>query len=230
LSYIAIIPARGGSKGIIGKNTRLVAGEPMVAWTLNAAIHARSIDRCILTTDDPLIADIGRDRGVSLIHRPSHLAGDSATTESAMLHVLEEIEGTFDAAADSLVLLQPTSPLRNAADIDEAVKLYEHRKADSLLSVAQSHHFYWKDLDEPKALYDFQRRPRRQDMKRQEKYFKENGAIYISRVSGFLENKNRLFGSIAIYPMLEKSSIEIDEEWELEIADFLLKTAMKVEK
>lgn len=208
---LAIIPARGGSKGIPRKNVRLLAGKPLISYTIEASLRSRYINRTIVSTEDNEIASISKELGTEIIHRPEILASDTASTESVIEHVLEYLHEKENYYPDILVLLQPTSPLRNTRHIDEALDVIIHGKYDSLLSVCLSYTFIWKkkrDCAFP-INYDFKHRPRRQD---KENEYKENGAIYITTFDSFMNHKNRLWGKIGLYVMPEEYSIEIDTD------------------
>ena len=129
---LAIVPARAGSERLPGKNVRPMAGRPMVEWTLRAGLEAATIDRLVVSTDDPAVAGVARAMGVEVIDRPDDLAGPSASVIDAIDHVLETVGSVWDY----VVLLQPTSPLRTAADIDGAVALCEARGAPAVIGVS----------------------------------------------------------------------------------------------
>jgi N-acylneuraminate cytidylyltransferase len=213
---LAIIPARGGSKGIVNKNIRILSGKPLIEWSIEQALACPLITRVVVTTDSPSIAKIALDAGAEVpVLRPDYLSTDTASTESALLHVLGQMcpSGT----PDSFVLLQPTSPLRLPRSLEAAILQFESQGADSLLSVCESHAFFWRNTDNPSALYDYKNRPRRQDISPADRWYRENGSIYISRTKEFLACGNRLSGKIAMYVMQEQESYEIDTE-----TDFVL--------
>lgn len=220
-TYIAIVPARGGSKGVPRKNLRDCGGKPLLSWTLEAAVKSNRLDEIILSTDDEEIAQIGLDYNVRVVQRPAELASDVAQTEPVMLHVLDQLVDK-DNNIKGVVLLQPTSPLRTGEHIDDAIDHFEQTGADSLVSVCENHHFFWKDLDNLVPLYDYQNRPRRQDIQKQDIWYRENGAIYISAKDDFCANKNRLFGKIVSFVMDQAVSLEIDSMDDLIAANALL--------
>jgi CMP-N-acetylneuraminic acid synthetase len=134
MSIVAVIPARGGSKRVPGKNLRECAGRPLLEWTCIAARAARRVDRTILSTDDAAIAEAGRAAGVEVpFLRPAHLSTDAVPMLPVLVHLLDWIEAS--QSVEALVLLQPTSPLRIAADIDGAVDLLRDENADSVVTV-----------------------------------------------------------------------------------------------
>ena len=216
---VAIIPARRGSKGIAGKNMRLVGGKPLVQWTIEQAQHANSIDRVVVSTDFPEVVNLCFDLHCMSINRPEHLATDDAKLEPVLLdtlHILEDIGLEHDIC----VLLQPTSPLRDSEDIDTAVNMVKKYGYDSLLSANLSHRFLWHGGKDPKPInYSTSERLNRQDRIPE---LAENGSIYAFKVDGFKANQCRLFGDIGIYVMEEEKQFEIDSEFDLEVCDWLL--------
>ena len=221
---LVIIPARAGSKGIPGKNIRLLCGKPLIAWSIETAIRSASVDRVIVSTDCEKTAKIAREYGAETpFLRPSEIAGDTATTESAMLHCtswLEEHEGYIP---DYVTLLQATSPIRSVASVDKAFDILRETSANSLLSVSEFWHFLWVDKDGPEASYDFDNRPRRQDIKPEDLKYKENGSIYITERRQLELSGNRLSGKLAMYQMPEEESFEIDTELDWLIIETILK-------
>lgn len=129
---LGLIPARAGSQRLPGKNLRPLAGRPMLDWTLDAALGATTLDAVVVSTDDPGVAGLARARGVEVVDRPAALAGSEASVIDAVLHALDTIGGDWEL----LVLLQPTSPLRLASDIDGAVTLCRERAAPSVIGVS----------------------------------------------------------------------------------------------
>lgn len=223
----AIIPARGGSKGVPKKNVRILAGKPLLAHSILDAKQAKLIEKVYVSTDDPEISEISRENGAEVIHRPNELASDTASSETALVHGLEEIEKT-GISPDLIVFLQCTSPIRTGADIDGAIAKLQVDKADSLLSVSPSHRFLWEEVDGiAKSInYDYQYRQRRQDMKPQ---YVENGSIYMFKPWVLKKLGNRLGGKISMFTMSEASAWEIDSIFDFEVAEFLLKEQLKQE-
>ncbi|AFZ36134.1 N-acylneuraminate cytidylyltransferase [Stanieria cyanosphaera PCC 7437] len=226
MSIIALIPARGGSKGLPGKNIRNLSNKPLIAHSIIDAKEAEFIDKVYVSTDDSEIAEISREYGAEIINRPDELAGDTVSSESALSHAVEQIEST-GVAIDLVVFLQCTSPIRTGIDLDNAIKKVKTEGADSLLSVSPSHRFLWQEVDgiAQSINYDYRCRPRRQDMQPQ---YVENGSIYIFKPWVLKQFNNRLGGKIALFPMIEAASWEIDSIFDFEIAESLLNKQVTV--
>ncbi|MEO1394479.1 MAG: acylneuraminate cytidylyltransferase family protein [Cyanobacteria bacterium J06634_5] len=218
---ISLIPARGGSKGIPHKNIQLLDNKPLIAHSILDAIEATLVEQVYVSTDDFEIASVAENYNASIIERPDKLAGDTASSESALVHALNEIEKS-GFQPDLIVFLQCTSPIRTGADIDKAIQKMKAERADSLLSVSPSHRFLWEeDSGQAKSInYDYRDRPRRQDMNPQ---YVENGSIYIFKPWVIKEFNNRLGGKISLFPMSEAAAHEIDSPLDFKIAEFLLK-------
>ena len=176
---LGIVPARAGSQGLPGKNLRPLAGRPMIGWTLAAGQGAATIDRLVVSTDDEAVAGLAEVAGVEALRRPDHLAGPTASVIDAIAHVLETVGGTWDY----IVLLQPTSPLRAAADIDGAVRLCHDSEAPSVIGVSP--------LPKPQAFYgrieaDGVYRP---NLPQADEAAVINGAVYVGRPEILLRDR-----------------------------------------
>lgn len=221
-----MIPARGGSKGIIGKNLRVVGGKPLIAHTILAARAARRVDKVVVSTDDPAIADVAHRFGAQVVWRPVELASDTASSEVALLHGLDHLQATEGYTPELLTFLQCTSPLTLADDIDGTIEALLHESADSALSVARFHYFLWRRsaTGADGINHDKRVRPRRQD---REPEFLETGAVYAMRVEGFRRARHRFFGKTVVYETPEERVCEIDERVDLEVAEVLLRNRLR---
>lgn len=218
---LAIIPARGGSKGIPGKNIREVAGKPLIAHSIEHALNADRVTRVVVSTDDHRIADVSRQWGAEVVDRPGSIAGDDAPSEAALIHVLDHLKTKEGYEPELVVFLQATSPVRRPPDVDGAIDALLAAGADSLFSASPQQGFVWRmEPSGPTSVtYDYTSRPRRQDAAR---HVTENGSLYVFRPSGLRENRNRLSGQIATYEMGSAEALQIDEEADLLLAEWLL--------
>jgi len=223
---IVVIPARGGSKGIPGKNIRVLAGVPLIVHSIRHALQSQLVSDTYVTTDDDEIAGISTAAGAKVIRRPDEYADDKATSESALIHALNTLEERGEGLPDLVVFLQCTSPIRRGDDIDNAINLYREQGADSLLSVVENHRFFWSEYRGTwrSVNYDYSNRQRRQDFAAS---YMENGSIYISRAAGLRENNNRLFGRIAAYVMGAETMYEIDEELDFTVIEAVMTATAK---
>ena len=220
---ISIIPARGGSKGLPGKNIRLMNGKPLIAYAVEEALKAKHIDRVIISTDDEEIARIAVKYGAELpFMRPAELASDTAMAVDNYIYTIGRLEEESGKSIDSFVVLQPTSPLRIAEDIDGAVELFENKNADSVISYCQeAHPVTWhKFLDEEGRFVDIFDSNIKNRQDNRVSYY-PNGAVYVFRTSMIRERKYYTSNSYA-YIMPRTRSVDIDFIEDFEYAEFLL--------
>ncbi|MFY0600328.1 MAG: acylneuraminate cytidylyltransferase [Cyclobacteriaceae bacterium] len=214
---VAFIPARGGSKSIPGKNIKILNGQPLIYWVIQSLIQCESIDEVWVSTDSDEIknsVNLLRLSSVHIFDRGVEFSSDTASTEDAMLEFIE----ARSLSNEILVLVQATSPFTESHHFEEALRMFDDKNVDSLLTATRTKRFYW-DLNNDPVNYSFKSRPRRQDF---EGMFIENGAFYINSCSNIISNKNRLSGTIGIYEMPEYTSLEIDEEMDWFLAEQLM--------
>ncbi len=223
----AIIPARSGSKGIPGKNLRPVAGKPLIAWTVEAALAATLLDRVIVSTESSQIVEVALRYGAEApFMRPENLAQDDTPGVAPVLHAAEWLEENQGYRPDLIMLLQPTSPLRISEDIDNAIALAVERKADAVVSVtpAEAHPYWMKQIHDDGRVTDFIKldRPidRRQDLP---PLYALNGAIYLARYKVLMEWKTFDTDNTFSFVMPPERSLDVDTPWDLYLADLVLK-------
>jgi CMP-N,N'-diacetyllegionaminic acid synthase len=233
-TVLGLVLARGGSKGIPRKNLALVGNKPLIAWTAEAASESGVVDRLVLSTDDREIADEGRRIGAEVpFLRPAELATDSSTSIDVNLHAINWLEEHENYRPDYVLLLQPTSPLRTAADIRASVALAVERQADSVVSVSAAHqHPLWmKTLDNEGRLFDLYPQSltptRRQDLP---PAFALNGAIYLNLRSFLLKARTFVCDHTYAYVMPTERSLDVDTPWDLYLADLILRDRERNEK
>jgi CMP-N-acetylneuraminic acid synthetase len=199
---LAVIPARGGSKGVPRKNIRPLLGKPLLAWSIEAANQARLVDAVVVSTEDPEIARVAREYGAEVIDRPAELASDEADTLPVLQHVLE------CRPAETLVLLQPTSPVREPGLIDRCIEQFQKANADSLATgfICKYTEYGKNDL-------------RRQDI---EGFFYDDGNIYVMRAD-LVRNGDR-YGRRIERVLLDKAhNIDIDDDFDFWLAGEVLR-------
>ena len=215
-----IIPARGGSKAIPGKNTMSFAGKPLLAWSVMQALDSGVVDAVYVSSDSDEILDVATRYGAIAIRRPNELATDTATSETALIHALDRIHHERGMDPERIVFLQPTSPLRESSDIAGAVRTFDEQRVDSLFSDAVLDDFCaWVEDDGTLKgkTFDPWNRGRRQDRK---PLYLENGSIYIFKPSLLRNTGNRLGGKIGRYSMPFWKSFEIDTFENAELCEF----------
>lgn len=219
-NYICIIPARAGSKRLKNKNMIKVNKKKLFDYTLDAALKCKKISNIVITTNIKNLTD-KENKKIIILKRPSILCKDKCTTESAMIHAIKSLS-IFKSNNIVIILLQPTSPLRDYKDITNAIRIFEKKRYDSLLSVYLEKLYVWardgKNL--VSQTYNFKKRGRTQEKKPS---LMENGAIYLSKLDGFLKYNNRLFGKIGYSVMTKRNSLEIDYAEDIKLFKALLK-------
>lgn len=223
MSIYAIIPARGGSKGLPGKNICMLNGKPLLAWTIEAANAAEYVDKVFVSTDSGKIGREAEKLGAIVIPRPENISGDQASSESALIHALQYMQENGLHLPEILVFLQCTAPLMSSEDIDGTIKALNNGHFDSALAVAPFYHFLWKNsqLGAEGINHDGKNRCRRQDLSPQ---YLEAGSVYAMRVDSFLKEKSRFCGRTALYVISDHHRcLEIDDYADLHNAEAMQK-------
>ena len=218
--YLGIIPARGGSKGVKQKNVRQLAGRPLIAHTVEAATEATHLDRTIVTTDDTEIRHVAREYGAEApFLRPPELATDDAAMEPVVEQAISYLENEEEYTCSGVVLLQPTSPHRNANDIDRAIERHRTSAATTVISVFEDHSYRWRPQgDGAEQLNHTGDASRRQDKTAE---YVENGAIYIVDTEHFRAHGDFRSGTVELFEMPERRSIDVDTEFDFWLAEQL---------
>lgn len=222
MKVLLIIPARGGSKRIPRKNIRPMLGKPLIVYSIEHAKASKLVNRIVVSTDDAEIAKISEKNGAEVVVRPKEISNDTASSESALLHVLDHLEEKEGYVPDLVVFLQCTSPIRKKDETDNAIRLLVDSGADSLFSACKNDKFIWElGKEGPKSInYDYRSRKREQDMPPQ---FRENGSVYVFRPDILRKYNNRLGGKMIVYEMDYWSSFQIDSQEDWELIEWILK-------
>lgn len=220
---LAIIPARSGSKGLKDKNIKMMNGKPLIAYTIEAAQNSKIFEDIIISTDSEKYAEIAKKYGGSVPYlRDKKLANDNAKSSDVILDILNRVEKKYD----SFIMLQPTSPLRTEKNIIEAYKMYLEKKANSVVSVCEMEHspLWANTLNEEKRMDSFLKgiavNRNRQEL---ETYYRINGALYIANVEYFKRYQDFYYKDSYAYIMEKENSIDIDDELDFKIAEYLIK-------
>lgn len=230
---LAVIPARGGSKGVARKNIRPICGKPLIAYTIETALAANHLlHRTIVSTDDSEIAAVASDHGAEVpFLRPAELAGDKVPTLPVLQHAVSFMETQDDIRFDWVMLLQPTAPLRAPQDIEASLKVAHQNYCDSVISVVQvfaEHPILMKRIEDNQLLpycIEEQEGTRRQDYR--PPAYMRNGAIYLTR-RDVLMDKGSIWGEvIRPYVMPAERSVSIDSELELKLVELLMQQRTK---
>jgi CMP-N,N'-diacetyllegionaminic acid synthase len=219
---LAVIPARGGSKGVLRKNMRTLAGKPLIAWTIEEARRSRYIDRLVLSSEDSEIIAVAREFGCEIpFIRPVELARDETPGIEPVLHAITALPESYDC----VVLLQPTSPLRTAEDIDGCLDLCSSRQAPACVSVTESEKSpYWMyTIDADKRMHPLVNvnvdNRNRQDLP---KVHALNGAVYAADCQWLMRRRSFLSAETVAYEMPKERSLDIDTEWDLLLCEMRL--------
>lgn len=222
---IALITARGGSKGLPGKNIRPLLGVPLIGWSIKAALESPLVDACYVSSDDDDILGVSEKLGAGIVRRPEYLAQDNSSSEDVVDHFITYLQES-GVEADEVLLLQPTSPLRTPEHIAGAVKVFEEQKADCVISVFEPKHSPAKAYQQDAGgrlkglLSDSAPYAARQKLP---KAFQPNGAIYLFKVTAFEYEKGIPKEKVYPFFMSEADSIDIDDLSDFEMAESVLR-------
>lgn len=224
---IAIIPARGGSKGLPGKNIKKLKGKPLIAYTIEAALKAKGIDKVIVSTDDQEIAKVAVEAGADVpFMRPDYLASDTSSAVDVYIHAVETLNDIYNMKIDKFAVLLPTAPLRGHIHIEEALELFYKENADTLVSM--------KDAPVPISWYfSADKRARIKNLEagngsptinrqKNAQYYIPNGAIYILDYNLLKDKRTYYSDNTIMYHMKDEDSVDIDTLQDFEYAEFLL--------
>ncbi|NFT07293.1 MULTISPECIES: acylneuraminate cytidylyltransferase family protein [unclassified Clostridium] len=223
---LAIIPARGGSKGLPGKNILNLNGKPLIAHTILASKNSKFVKRVVVSTDDKEIAEISKKYGAEVPYlRPNSLAKDKSLTIDSVFHMLDYLEKYEDYSPDYVLLLQCTSPLRNEQHIDEAIEKLVKSDFHGIISICESEvNPYWTNILKNESLKYFLEEgkniTRRQDLP---KIYRYNGAIYLAKTEALKRERTFEVENLTGYVMDRESSIDIDTEIDFKIAEIMMK-------
>ena len=223
---LAVIPARGSSRGLPRKNVQPLLGKPLIAQTIEQAKNSKYIDRFLVSTDDGEIAEISKRCGAEVpFMRPKELATDEAKGIDVILHAVNFLKKR-DQLYEMLLVLQPTSPLRISKDIDNAIELLSEKDAQAVVSVCKTeHHPGWANMLPPDGCMKDFIKPEHANKNRQElpDFYRLNGAVYVAYVDYISEHRSFFGDKTFAYVMPQERSVDIDTETDLKLADFLLK-------
>ena len=220
---LVFIPARGNSKGIPKKNIKILAGRPLIAWTICSALEEVGPMRVVVSTDNDEIAEISRSFGAEVLMRPSWLSEDDSPTDRALVHAFEMLEdsGIFS----HIVLLQPTSPIRRSGIISQALDQLVADNSDSLVGAHEISPFIWQgEINNARPSYDIANRKMRQNFILSDISFLENGSIYVTSSSALKKSGNRVSGKVSVFAMKKFESFEIDTLEDFELVERLLRS------
>lgn len=230
MNVLGVITARAGSQRIKGKNSKLLNGLPLLAYTINAAKESQRLSRFIVSTDAPEMADLARQFGAEVpFLRPKNISGDHAKSSDAIKHALDYF-ASQNENYDAVVLLQPTSPLRTGHDIDQAILLLDS-KFDAVVSVCKSEHspLWMNTLPDDFSMKDFLSHPALKTKRSQDlsDYYRLNGAVFAAKTTYFIANDGFYGSNTRAYIMPQERSIDIDTDWDFYLAESLLSRSAK---
>lgn len=232
-NILALLTARGGSKGVPRKNIREVGGKPLITWTIEAALKSAHDLRVLVSTDDVEIAAVSKASGAEVpFLRPDHLAVDTASSEAVVFHALDWLERQANYRPDLILLLQPTSPLRTSQDIDDALQLQMENDAEAVVSVTMNERpIQWlRKVDDEGILAHVVTTGHIARRQEAEQLYQLNGAIYLIKPDVLVREKTFYPPRTHAYIMPPERSLDIDTDFDLLLADFLLTDRQRKEE
>jgi CMP-N,N'-diacetyllegionaminic acid synthase len=222
---VCVIPARGGSKGVPRKNIKPLAGKPLIAYSIEQSLQSEYIDRTIVSTEDKEIADISRKYGAEVpFIRPDDLAGDQVATVDVLVHAINWLEEKDKYSFDILVLLHTTTPLREVNDIDSCIKMLVESKADDVFSVTEAHRNPYFNMVEisPNGKVQLSKKGAFTSRQTATKVYDMNSSIYVWRKEILKSEKKIFLENSRVYIMPKERSLDIDDNLDFKIAEFLI--------
>jgi CMP-N,N'-diacetyllegionaminic acid synthase len=221
---IAIVPARGGSKGLPGKNMKDLLGKPLIAYTVEAALKSKYISDVIVSTDDKEIYDVAISYGATKTFlRPSELAQDDSLALDNYIYTINRLINEFDYTINDFVVLQPTSPLRDSVDIDNAIELFKQKNADSVISYTEEHHpVSWHKYIDVNGQFENIFPDNIQNRQANKLTYFPNGAIFVFK-HNLIQTREYFSNESYAYIMDRKKSIDVDTIDDFELAEYFMR-------
>lgn len=222
MRILCVIPVRGGSKGIPGKNMRAIAGKPLLVWSVEQALAAEHPMDVVVSTDSQELAAVALEAGALVpFLRPSELAQDTSPTEPSVIHAIQQMTA-MGKRPDAVMLLQATSPIRHEGTIDRAISQFIDDGLDSLVGTVAQTPFLWRTGETALPHYEVGARPRRQDLAPEDMFYRETGSLYLTKTEIYLEAQNRIGGKVGVFVMDEDEGVDIDTPTDFLIAEQIL--------
>ncbi len=220
---IAIVPARGGSKGLPKKNTKEMMGKPLIAYTIEAALNSKHVSEVIISTDDHDIYDIAEKYGAKKTFlRPKELAKDDSLAIDNYIYTIEKLNKEFGYSINEFIVLQPTSPLRSSDDIDKAINLFKEKEADSIVSCTEEHHpITWHKYLKEDGSFEGIFADNIQNRQSNRPSFYPNGAIFVFKLD-LIKCKKYYSDKSFAYIMERENSVDIDTIQDFDYAEFIM--------
>lgn len=217
MNVLAIIPAKGTSKRLPGKNIRELSGQPLLAWSIGSAIYSKYVKDVIVSSDSDEIGKVAKHYGAQFLKRPKYLATDTASTDHVMVHVLRQLKDK----PDLVVLLQPTCPLRPHDLVDKCIDKLIESDAHSLLTVHRDQHFGWQVFGDRVLPLNcgVNKRKVSQKIDQSDRLYLENGSVYVTRTDMLVRSNLRVCGRVTHYEIPKEYTVDIDTEYDFWLAE-----------